>query len=548
MPRLTRIVVFGVWLLFSVGSGARAVAQEPEAGSGMLQGLRPEPWVTGVEFDAVIELRSRWANRWLTLYMRYTVTPDSYGAEIIWCEPNWGTKNFACYPITLGVASSSERFAYEIQRFEEGEQFGRPVGERPPFGHMFNSYPIGDIRYADAAARTFRVPAQRLSGPYLAPGTGVTLDEFSFEFDLSPTGLVDRLALFSEQGDEMKVLEYDYDDAAELRGVRATLPPLEIEAVPLGSADVTIDGDESSIELARLTHHQGGRHVDVTFNDVVLDGRTARMPTEIQVLDSRGGELLRRARLSGFELIAREEAHGIAGLSAFTDAEEQLARIARANWGKSSQEVPVDDRERIQGLLSAVEDGMRGDELPGMGLRIQHWQCLGNFLLGEDELTLRHLGTYFAMLRDQRDRAAYMMCGREFIRYSIRHGRPDLAARALDEWTQGLHDWVGEAEIIAWAQEWIEVSSFWTAYVVLRNLPVENLAPELRFRRSVAMARALQGLSGFAAEATPEECTGWGIFHPDWLDISLTEITMTAEQSTGQARVLFRELSQPSLK
>lgn len=94
-----------------------------------------------LQFDSIIELNAPLCRTHVVLFARYWVSPKLYRMAVVWGEPHAGNLNFPIFPRSLNVTSDPAAFRIEHQfRHMYDGVYLRPIGQRGPFRHQFNSY------------------------------------------------------------------------------------------------------------------------------------------------------------------------------------------------------------------------------------------------------------------------------------------------------------------------------------------------------------------------------------------------------------------------
>jgi hypothetical protein len=263
-----------------------------------------------LQFDSIIELNAPLCRTHVVLFARYWVSPELYRMAVVWAEPHAGSLNFPIFPRSLNVASDPEAFRIEhqFQHMYDGV-YPRPIGERGPFRHQFNSYYFSDIRFAEQDALDMRIYSSDIGQLKKTGIYDVNVLEPDDRSVQEPSRLsvrankdrLDELSLFDTEGKQLKSIEYQYKDGGQLHKQIVLLPERPIKVGFKGKGPtITIGGEEQQYSELETTHHQGGRKCIVDYKPIEIAGRTKTLPCRITVYSGDGNRILRSAKLYNF--------------------------------------------------------------------------------------------------------------------------------------------------------------------------------------------------------------------------------------------------------
>jgi len=417
----------------------------------------------GVCFDASVELNAPLCRTLVVLFVRYWVAPDFYRVAVVWAEPHAGSLNFPIYPPTLNVASdpNSFRISHQVVHTYDGA-FAKPLGERGPFRHRFNTYPFSEIRFAEQEFLDLRM---RMGAARL-PADADALS--------APPRPKSQTILLAER-------------------------PITVAFKGEGPT-ITIGGQTRHYPQLEIMDPPGGRKIVLDYQTIEIGARTVSLPRRIDVYTGDGKQLLRSASLSNFASCgadAEQVRKAPEQFSLFDPNETRCRDLLLKYWLKSRSEVAHDDVGTLRQLRRDFAEppaplATIGEELKRVNMLLQvHW------MLGDPNGLLRDFREYTRLLRSNGLGRMVLSGGENLVETTSRWGRPDTADKLLPIWLNAAISENDMASILDFASASLAKGSLWTTAKLLEKaLTNPGIPADRRFvgqgLRAVALSKLCQ--------------------------------------------------------
>jgi len=488
----------------------------------------------------------------------------------VWAEPYAGSLNFPVFPRSLNVASDPLAFKIEhqFQHIYDGI-YPKPLGQRGPFLHKFNSYYFSDIRFAEKDALDMRIRRSDI-GPLRK--TGESGAKQIFDVNLSkpvdgsgqkPAKLsvratnerLDELRLFDAEGKLLKGIEDEYKeqkDGGQLEKQIVFLPERPITVGFKGKGPtITIGGEKHQYSQLETTHHQGGRKCIVDYQPFEIAGRKVSLPARITVFQGDSKRVLRSARLYNFANVelSVDQLNESAKRFSFLDDDETTCReMLLKYWLKDPSEVDRADRKTMEQLqvhfTGKSTSGMTiGEQLKRVNMLMQLDWMLGNTAGLKSDFQ-----QYMSLLTDNNLSRMVLVGGQNAIGMTSRWGQFDTADSLLDIWLDVAASQNDVETVLNFAADSIRKKDFWTSVGLMDEvMETPRLSKSQRFVaqaiRYLCLSRLydmLDNPDGIKNELDAAQA-GWVSSH-----ISAEILRTSAGQSITEAKQLFAGLDHPT--
>ncbi len=482
--------------------------------------------ITGVTFDAIIELKAPALRTHVVLFTRYWVTPTTYRMECLWQEPHWTSTNFVYYPVSLMLRDGPGAFAITHGLHGKKWEYPKPVGPRGKFRYRNNIYEIGQLRFAANEAlagriRTADIPASPTRedvGLTTAGATGIptATRRFRTQWD---GNRVQRLDITGEAPGGSRSIAYDYTPGGTLRKLTAELRPYRI---PVSSPDVkvTVGGVTKTLRATAVTHHQGGRRCEVLYRTVVMGDKTVALPAKVSVYHGESGKLLRRATFANYrpltaEAIARLPRERPTPDAMFVADEQVWYKCLQAAWrARDNNRLSLLDPSNAPALQDAartIHDRFRSAKSTVARLRLANMLCQASLIQQDMENMKRWYGVYCALHHDLDLDELVLTNGKHAALVAGLWRQYEAGNAFLLATAKHAAGHVPPETVIEFAEAEIAADHFWTAYRILAELRGHPTSPPaLQCRVKILIARSLTGLVKQIA-VTPEAGLHLGI-------------------------------------
>jgi hypothetical protein len=518
-----------------------------------------------VRFDATIELNGPLADTRTVLFARYWVGPGYYRIAIIWSEPHMLNVNFPVYPPTFSIESTKSALTLSSQIQPRVNQvFKKPIGTRGVFRHKFNSYPIGDIRFAEPEALASRIYTTDLGASGALMGNGdqtLDLSAFPVQWGLARDATTLNLQISNDRVEAVDIMdagnllikriEYGYSqqtggDMLSRESIFLPERPLRVGWTGRGVA-VRVGEAEGTFKELTGVQHEGGRECSVEYKAVKGHGRVFPMPAKIAVRKADTGVILRTAQMSNFVVLVqcRKEAQVAAQqVGLLTDEEQEVRRLFARYWRAQPNEVSVSEADTIRQLRKYFErspaEKTAGEELRRLSMLVQlDWL--------ENVAALRqHFREHLGILHANGFGAVAFACGLQEIDLAVRRGQFSTADDLLCDWTDKA---LGSADVntlLACCRAQIKRGRFWAIARLLDGA----LTSRVEWTRKQFDARALRCLALYeflSATREPSETTETARAQATWASQSLGTAALLSglRGELAEANRLFDSLVGP---
>jgi len=471
---------------------------------------------TTVRFNAVMELNAPLCRTYVVLFERYWVSRDSYRVAVVWAEPHAGSLNFPIYPPTLNVVSDPNQFviSHQLQHMYDGT-FPKPLGERGPFKHKFNTYYASDIRFAERETLDLRV---RLSAirPLLDPNgdSGERVLDMLYPQSTAPRkddlakmtvraigSRGDEVSLLDSDGQLLKSVQYEYagqGDAKRLKRQTMFLPERPITVAFGGEGPtITIAGQKRRYPQLEIMDPPGGRKCIVDYQAVELGGCAVDLPSRIEVYTGDGRQLLRCARLSNWapcDLSGEQVGKSAEQFSLFDPNESRCRDLLLKYWLKRRSEMAKDDVEILERLRKHFAQRPSASTTAGELLKRVNMLLQVDWILDDPNRLDEDFREYTRLLRSNGLGRMVLFGGENVIETTIRWGQIDTADRLLPVWLDAAVSDNDMASILDFASASLAKGSLWTTAKLLEKALDRRAIPgDQRFiaqaLRAIALSR-----------------------------------------------------------
>ena len=517
-----------------------------------------------LRFDSVIELNAPLCRTHVVLFARYWVSPEIYRMAVVWGEPHTGSLNFPIFPRSLNVASDQAgfRIEHQFQHIYDGV-YPRPLGQRGPFRHQFNSYYFSDIRFAEQDALDMRIHSSDI-GPLKKMGIyDVNVPVPDDGFGQKPANLgvraangrLNELRLLDAEGKLLKSIEYEYKeqkDGGQLNKQIVLLPERPITVGFKGKVPtITIGGEKQQYSQLETTHHQGGRKCIVDYQPIEIAGREVSLPARITVYSGDGDSILRSAKLYNFTQcqISTDQLKKAAERFSFLDGDETICReMLLKYWLKDPSEVAQADVKTLERLGAHFEDKSVAGMTAGEQLRRVNILLQLDWMLGHMPQLERDFREYLSLLVSSDLGRMVLVGGQNAIEMTSRLGQLDTADKLLEIWLDVAVSQNDVKSILDFAADSIRKKDLWTtAGLMDKVIETPRLSEAQRFVaqavRCLCLARLCEMLDN------PDRIkTELDIAQAGWVSYqrSPESLRTSARQDIVEAKRLFDGLAEPT--
>jgi len=418
-------------------------------------------------FDAAIELTAPLCRTFVVLFVRYWISSGFYRLAVVWAEPHAGSLNFPIYPATLNIISdpNSFRISHQLVHTYDGA-FAKPLGERGPFRHRFNSYPFSEIRFAEQEAQDLRMRIAATKLPTDANGQGGT---------------------------------------ARARSQTILLPERPITVAFEGEGPtITIGRQTRRYSQLEITDPPGGRKVILDHQPIKIRGRAVSLPRRLEVYTGDGKQLLRWARFSDFascEPDAEQVRKSAERFSLFDPNEVRCRDLLIKYWLKSRSEIAKDDVETLERLRKHFAGESPTGITAGEQLKRVNMLLQADWMLDDPNGLAGDFREYTRLLRSNGLGRMVLFGGENLIETTSRWGQPDTADKLLPIWLDAAVAENDVAAILDFASARLAKGSLWTTAKLLEKaLGNPAIAADQRFAAQALRAVALSKLCEMVEE------------------------------------------------
>jgi hypothetical protein len=469
--------------------------------------------VGSVRFDALIELNAPLCHTYVVLFAQYWAWPDCYRVAVVWAEPHAGSLNFPIYPPTLNIASdpNSFRISHQLVHTYDGA-FAKPLGERGPFRHRFNSYPFSEIRFAEREFPDLRV---RIAATRLP--TDANTQNAAPRSKSQPILLPERPITVGFNGE---------------------------------GPTITIGGQKRRYKELETMDRAGGRKVVLDYQSIELCGRNVSLPARLDVYTGDGKQLLRSAHLCNFApcpSTVQEVRQSAERFSRFDPNEVRCRDLLIEYWLKSRSEVAQDDIETLKRLQRHFAEPPAPPATIGEKLKRVNMLLQADWMLDDPDGLAGDFQEYTRLLRSNGLGRMVLFGGENVIETTSRWAQSDTADKLLPVWLNAAISENDMAAILDFASARLAKGSLWTtAKLAEKALERPAIPADQRFVGQALRAVALSKLCEMV-EKPDYIKTESGIAQAQWALWGRSEPSLREElrASTAGAQKSFGAIERP---
>ena len=278
--------------------------------------------INALQFDAIVRVSSPAAESPTLLFVRYWIGTDYYEVAVKWAEPHGSGLRFPIYPPTLTIRSDRQSFTVADGLYPgKDTTYSKPLGASETFTNMYGDYPIGNTRFAEVEALATRIRKEELRNALPVDWTdrGTVIVALPANGMASPNAAafaeigrgedrIDTIGVMAADGRLIKSVEYEYGSGSNSGAllqekVYLAEKPVKL-AMPNGGVSVKVGLTNYHFVTFMGLENQGGRHVTMDYEDVILDGQRVRFPVRIEVRLNEGGKIIRSAFMTNFHQVS----------------------------------------------------------------------------------------------------------------------------------------------------------------------------------------------------------------------------------------------------
>ena len=520
-----------------------------------------------IRFDGVLELNASLLCTNVMLFARYWVSKDSYSIAIVWAEPAGSGLNYPTRPMTLTIDSNEASFSVDSQ-MQPGlaSVFPKPIGERGIFRHALNSYPFGDIRFAERDALTTRIYRSDLKGIIRDANDAWQTIDIAGYTDANAIkremgklnvramdGRIDALGLIDVNGLPIKSIEYEYADpnhASLLRRQKVTLPERLMTVGWRGKgATITINGQQRTYRELPAFYHQGGRMCTIDYEPLKEDGSLLPVPVDIAVQGPDANNVLRTAHISNYvqvKISQKEAVEAAHRFALYDDKEMKVSQMMERCWLKPVSDLNDTDVQALRELRVHFEGATpRGKTVGEQLKRI-------NLLLDLDQMQdhpdlQKHFRQYLAILTANNLNQMILGGGLSIIDTTARWHHLAPADRLLDQWLDAAIAVHSPASILAFADVQVRGNQHWIVAKLLEKSLKSQDWGQARLAGQVLRCAALKTLYDYSEK--PESVkTEQAKAEREWVATSfgVENVTKALREGLSEANRTFAEIAEPT--
>lgn len=473
--------------------------------------------VSMVRFDATLELNAHHMETQMVIFGRYWVTEQHYILGIVWTEPHYEF-GLSVYPVSM-IIESGQQFRISSQlRKVPNRVFSKPIGSRGAFRHVFNSYPILDIRFAESEAfarRLYvddlgRIPPLpqdgwhdlALAGPPSDSDALRSLKRLSWR---SNNSRMTDLHVFDTHNQMVANVHYDYFNHRphQLQKQTVVLPERHMVA-ELQGAGLTVKTDHKTEQHNKfnIVHHKGGRECVIDYSPFQIDDAHVSLPTAISVCRQDTGGNLRSARMEN-HIMGQKNPKDMRGLAKSFCHYSPDELKCRALWSKYRSK-PVEsivpgDMQRLDTIRKRFAGRPTDDMTTGQLLKHINMFIQLDWVQHEVASLQEHFKQYLQVFQAAELDHMQMIGGQNLIYITAKWNQFQAAERLLGEWTKTLMSTCRPEVLTAFAEAETRKGYNWTSIRLMDSLlhtPPNDpqISFEAAFIRSMAMNNLYQNM------------------------------------------------------
>jgi hypothetical protein len=491
-----------------------------------------------MQFDATIEIDPPLSPNCVVLFARYWVSSNYYRVAVIWAEPHGSGLWFPIYPPTLRVASDPDSFSVTDDLFPKNNAtYKKRVGDRGVFVNMYGDYPVGNLRFADQEAYAGRLYQAELSNiGDDEPGATDSL------CSIRPTNLqtnreitafkikeqneeIESLKLFGAEGRLLKQCDYEYDNDVSAPGIareRVSWPERPIKTgFREGAVHVKVAQTNFDFNTFLSTYETGGRIATVDYRPIAFGSTIVRLPVRITVRTGQGGEIVRSAQMTNFDLVqmtTAEADRAASEFAGFTPAEKQYRFFSREYRQKTPDQVAVADVSAIKRLCEHFEAVPRAESSDSLGEELKRADIVMDLsrIVGDEPRIARRYERYLSTLAANGLTNMIFDAGYSPIQTAAEWNRYEEADNLLNRWIEFVVRTVDIETVIKFVARQASHGNLWSGFKLLDRFE-EKRCPSaaLRFQRIALQCLILDALiEQSKSNERPKGVTSKGQF--DW--------------------------------
>jgi hypothetical protein len=447
-----------------------------------------------IQFDAVIELNryspDSLCQDYTMIFARYWVASNYYSAAVVWAEPKSTDMFFTARP---GLSMSSNEHSFNIclqTKTKSDDVYKKPFVKRGVMRHKFGSYPIDNIRFAEAEALAERIYTADLKSLEDSNQAGAEVLDLSilsaeggdkrdvYQLKIQRNGEhIDSMQLFNANNQMIKDISYDYENIGGMNYLSKMTVVLPERPMMVGfngkGIKVTLDGKEYQYRDILATHHLGGRTCTVEYETMELGDKKVTLPVKVTVHNQKDGHILHIVQMMNFKHISMDSPSAEKAakqFSRFTSDQHKYLKLLKKYWNKDPEHIDDTDVELVKQLLirtkkdAYVKDISIGEKLKDLNILIELNRIIGN----ESEIE-RYYQNYLSTLSDNKLTQMVLVGGYGVIETSMFRQRHSEAEKLLGLWINAASEIKDDESILLFAKSQLAKNRLWTTAKLLEN-------------------------------------------------------------------------------
>lgn len=521
-----------------------------------------------VRFDAILELKAPQIGTHVMLCARYWVSAKHYSFAVLWAEPYAGSLNFPTHPATLVIHSNEQQFSISNQvRTRNNENFPKPLDLRGVFRHKFNSYPLGDIRFAEQEALASYIYTSDLESRTTGSEDGwKTIDirnvsshngmnrEVSMLKLHTTDGRIENLKLVDANDQLIKSIEYEYSvdkDQHLLCRQNIVLPERTLMLGFRGrGATLRIGNEKHTYKEFPGSHHGGGRKCTVEYETVKLDKKVLYLPVQITVRSVVEETILRTARMFNFVRLKQNEAGAeqmAIQFGRFNEQELKVQALFSTYWQKNPEEIEDADAEILRQLRRHFESIRTDGKTVGEKLKRINMLMKLDWIQNNRAELQRHFKEYLAILVSHDLDEVALFGGLHVIDSTVEWAQFPAADQLLQQWIGTIVAHGSPESILTFGQTYMKRRHYWSIAMLLDACSKCSYWEQRRFDAQALKCTSLFTLFEMIQDPSTAR-TNRAIAQAGWAAWSLgsDNLMRTVDESLTQAKQLFANLDKPT--
>lgn len=475
--------------------------------------------ISGIQFDALIELAPPSIHEYVCLFVRYWVAPDRYKLTILWAEPDSYKMWFPIYPPTLKIVSDTTSFSVQHQFFTRyNSQDKRPFVYPKIFKYMYGDYLINNLKYTDQYANQTQVFLSdlKLEGNNQKNGTfKTTINDTNRLIGLventCTNGVLQSLWINDKSNHPLQELHYKYDSNNSNQLLAQYIKLAERETTvgfTKGNMQVEINSSNYAITQFPATYLDGGRNVTIKYEQIRLGNRSLVLPSYVESHISGQSAFVSRIIFTNYLPFVFTNS-----LTKFDDLavgdfsyEEVEARRILSEWGNYNfTNIPSTEVSNIKAIILALSkpgnDSSCGSECKRLSFLISLYR-----IIGSTDLMIQ---SYKELLNQFRCCNSYELV----LNGGYDHFESMLIFEHFSDADLIFNFWLDECKLIprdyklAFALDEISKKHYYAAYLLLKKSVSNAINDEqFEFKKSASCYFALLSLNHLLEEkSSPQD-------------------------------------------